>query len=70
MVEAHAAGKIKLPQAGAIRGTARYAPSFKVDGLVSARAETALPYTAATVAEFLKWKEWKVEAALAALATI
>lgn len=58
-LEAAAAGKIELPLANS---------KSKVSKLKSAQAE--INYTAATLAEFLGWKEYKVAAALANIGAI
>lgn len=68
IVEGYAAGKIELPKpkgAGNGQGNLRYAPHF---GGQSSRTES--PYTVGTLAQFLGWKEYKVQAALNALALI
>jgi len=74
VVEAFAEGKIELPPTSVRPGKAgafRLAPLFTVrkdTKNISARAE--MIYTTATLAEFLGWKDWKVEASLAALSLI
>jgi hypothetical protein len=70
IVEAYAAGRIKMPEIKRESGTggaARQAPSFKVG---TNPAVEGFAYTVASLSEFLGWKEYKVTAALGALALI
>lgn len=74
IIAAYAEGRIKLPAVKRNAGSGvalRIAPSFRATGRpISAQEEMANAYTADTLAEFLGWKDYKVEATLAALALI
>jgi hypothetical protein len=73
VVEAYADGRITLPSVAPRQDNAsvRLAPYFRqnrdADGLSS---RTDHPYTVETLAQFLGWKEYKVQTALNALALI
>jgi ParB-like chromosome segregation protein Spo0J len=76
-VQAFAEGKIKLAEPKVMSANAkkaenvkvRFAPSFVAVSFSRRREnENGKVYTAKTVAEFLNWKDWKVESALSALA--
>lgn len=76
-VQAFAEGKIKLAEPKVMSANAkkaenvkvRFAPSFIAVSFSRRREnENVKVYTAKTVAEFLNWKDWKVESALSALA--
>ena len=64
-----AEGRIKLPKVTSKEGGAvRFAPSFiATSRLSSSGRPEELVYCAATLAEFLKWKPFKVENVLNAL---
>lgn len=57
-------GRIKLPKPASL-GAARFAPSFATGGI-----KTDYPYTMDTLAEFLGWKSYKVQAAINALSLV
>jgi len=65
VVLGYAEGRIKLSKPNH-QGLIRYAPSFNAQEAF-ARA-SAFPYTNPTLADFLDWKEWKIQATLEALA--
>jgi hypothetical protein len=69
IVEAYGEGKITLPAPQGRNDQMRYAPHFSAKADLGS-CSCSSPYTLATLAEFLGWKEYKVEAALGALALI
>ena len=69
VVEAYGEGKIELPKPPSKTGKAylRYAPKFSVN--IIPPGGGMMLYTTESLAAFLDWKPWKVDAALKAPAT-
>jgi hypothetical protein len=67
IVVAYAEGRIELPKPKHHQSL-RHAPQFTVGS--SSDSGASKPYTSETLAEFLGWKQYKVDATLAALALI